>query len=58
MTDAGPVPGRFRVVIVAANTFEFESRLLKTARTLAGDGHSVTVVAFAGQWPAGGGHDR
>ncbi len=48
MTAAGPVPGRFRVAIVAANTFEFESRLLKTAQTLAGDGHSVTVVAFAG----------
>ena len=45
---AGPVPGRLRVAIVAANTFEFESRLLKTALTLAGDGHAVTVVAFAG----------
>ena len=44
----GPVPGRLRVAIVAANTFEFESRLLKTALTLAGDGHEVTVVAFAG----------
>ena len=44
----GPVPGRLRVAIVAANTFEFESRLLKTALTLADDGHAVTVVAFAG----------
>ncbi len=43
----GPVPGRLRVAIVAANTFEYESRLLKTALTLAEDGHAVTVVAFA-----------
>lgn len=48
MTAAGPVPGRLRVAIVAANTFEYESRLLKTALTLAEDGHAVTVVAFAG----------
>jgi glycosyltransferase involved in cell wall biosynthesis len=48
MTPAGPVPGRLRVAIVAANTFEYESRLLKTALTLAADGHAVTVVAFAG----------
>jgi glycosyltransferase involved in cell wall biosynthesis len=48
MTAAGPVPGRLRVAIVAANTFEYESRLLNTALTLAGDGHAVTVVAFAG----------
>ncbi len=48
MTDPGPVPGRLRVAIVAANTFEHESRLLKTAMTLADDGHAVTVVAFAG----------
>ena len=48
MTAAGPVPGRLRVAIVAANTFEYESRLLNTALTLAGDGHAVTVAAFAG----------
>ncbi len=48
MTGPGPVPGRLRVAIVAANTFEHESRLLKTASTLADDGHAVTVVAFAG----------
>jgi glycosyltransferase involved in cell wall biosynthesis len=47
MTIARPVPGRLRVAIVAANTFEYESRLLKTALTLAADGHAVTVVAFA-----------
>ena len=48
MTSAGPLPGRLRIAIVAANTFEYESRLLKTAMTLAEDGHAVTVVAFAG----------
>jgi hypothetical protein len=54
MTPAGPgsadrpVPGRLRVAIIAANTFEYESRLLKTAQTLAADGHAVTVIAFAG----------
>ncbi len=35
-----------RVAIVAANTFEHDSRLLRTARALAGDGHDVTVLAF------------
>ncbi|MDA8204377.1 MAG: glycosyltransferase [Chloroflexi bacterium] len=35
-----------RVAIVAANTFEHDSRLLRTARALAGDGHVVTVLAF------------
>ncbi len=48
MTGPAPLPGRLRVAIVAANTFEYESRLLKTATTLAEDGHAVTVVAFAG----------
>ncbi len=48
MTGPGPVPGRLRVAIVAATTFEYESRLLKTATTLAEDGHAVTVVALAG----------
>ncbi|HET7678350.1 MAG TPA: glycosyltransferase [Candidatus Limnocylindrales bacterium] len=36
-----------RVAIVAANTFEHDSRLLRTATALAADGHAVTVVAFA-----------
>ena len=36
-----------RIAIVAANTFEHDSRLLRTARALAADGHRVTLVAFA-----------
>lgn len=37
-----------RVTIVAANTFEHDSRLRRAAMALADDGHDVTVVAFAG----------
>lgn len=36
-----------RVTIVAANTFEYDARQLRTARALAGDGHAVTLVGFA-----------
>ncbi len=38
---------RLKVAIVAANTFEYDSRLLRTGRALAADGHRVTLVAFA-----------
>ncbi len=40
-------PGSLRVAIVAANTFEHDSRLLRTGRALAADGHRVIVLAFA-----------
>jgi glycosyltransferase involved in cell wall biosynthesis len=36
-----------RIGIVAANTFEFDARLLRTARALAEDGHDVTVLGWA-----------
>ncbi len=36
-----------RVTIVAANTFEYDARQLRTARALAADGHAVTLVGFA-----------
>lgn len=36
-----------RVTIVAANTFEYDARQLRTARALAGDGHAVTLLGFA-----------
>jgi glycosyltransferase involved in cell wall biosynthesis len=36
-----------RVAIVAANTFEYDSRLLRTGRALAADGHRVTLLALA-----------
>ncbi len=39
-------PRRLRIAIVAANTFEHDSRLLRTGRALAADGHVVTLLAF------------
>ena len=54
LPDAGtstPVPASttpsLRIAIVAANTFEHDSRLLRTGRALAADGHRVTLLAFA-----------
>lgn len=38
-----------RVVIVAANTFEYDARQLRTAKALASDGHEVSLVGFAAQ---------
>ena len=38
-----------RVAIVAANTAEFDSRLLRTASALAAAGHVVTVVGLAAE---------
>jgi glycosyltransferase involved in cell wall biosynthesis len=35
------------VTIVAANTFEYDARQLRTAAALAGDGHRVRLVGFA-----------
>jgi glycosyltransferase involved in cell wall biosynthesis len=40
-------PRSLRIAIIAANTFEYDSRLMRTARALAGDGHRVTILAFA-----------
>ncbi len=37
-----------RIAFVAANTFEFDSRTLRAATTLARDGHEVVVVAQPG----------
>jgi len=39
---------RLRVAIVAANTFEYDSRLLRTASALVGAGHTVTILGLAG----------
>jgi glycosyltransferase involved in cell wall biosynthesis len=36
-----------KVTIVAANTFQYDARQLRTARALAGDGHQLTLVGFA-----------
>lgn len=54
VTSATPIDrtGRatrpLHVTIVAANTFEFDSRFLRSATTLAEDGHEVTVLGWAG----------
>ncbi|MBA2556651.1 MAG: glycosyltransferase [Chloroflexi bacterium] len=37
-----------RVTIVAANTFEFDSRFLRTATTLAADGHRLRILGWSG----------
>jgi len=42
------VSRRLHVCFVTANTFEYDSRTLRAARALAGDGHRVTVVALEG----------
>ena len=42
-----PAGERVKVTIVAANTFQYDARQLRTARALAGDGHQVTLVGFA-----------
>ena len=38
---------RLRVTIVAGNTFEFDARFLRSATTLAADGHELTVLAWS-----------
>ncbi|MGC8634411.1 MAG: hypothetical protein ACP5VP_07065 [Candidatus Limnocylindrales bacterium] len=48
VTSRPAVPRPLRIAIVAANTFEHDSRLLRTGRALAADGHRVTLLAFAG----------
>ncbi len=54
--DLTPVPsvsGRdvarpLHVTLVVANTFQFDSRQLRTATTLAADGHRVRILAWSG----------
>lgn len=40
-------PG-LRVTIVAANTFEFDSRFLRTSTSLAADGHQLRILGWSG----------
>jgi glycosyltransferase involved in cell wall biosynthesis len=55
VTSATPIdhsrkPARaLRVTIIAANPFLYDSRFLRSAQSLAEDGHTVTVLAWAGQ---------
>jgi glycosyltransferase involved in cell wall biosynthesis len=42
-------PGRpVKVAIVAANTFQYDARQLRSAAALASDGHGVTLIGLAG----------
>lgn len=54
--DPTPVPSgpgqevpSLHVTLVVANTFQFDSRQLRTAATLAADGHRVRILAWSGQ---------
>lgn len=53
-TSASPIdrsgaPARsLRVTIVAANPFEFDSRFLRSATSLAQDGHVLTILGWSG----------
>jgi glycosyltransferase involved in cell wall biosynthesis len=40
-------PRGLNVTLVVANTFQFDSRQLRTARTLAEDGHAVRILAWS-----------
>jgi glycosyltransferase involved in cell wall biosynthesis len=40
-------PGRLAVTIVAANPFEFDSRFLRSATTLAEDGHHLRILGWS-----------
>jgi glycosyltransferase involved in cell wall biosynthesis len=40
--------GRLHVTIVAANPFEFDSRFLRTATSLAADGHRLRILGWSG----------
>jgi glycosyltransferase involved in cell wall biosynthesis len=48
-TSAGdtPGPGRLHVTIVAANPFEFDSRFLRSATSLAADGHHLRILGWS-----------
>ena len=48
MTD--PSAHRLTVTIVAANPFEFDSRFLRSATTLADDGHRLRILGWSAPW--------
>ena len=43
-----PQPGRLNITIVAANPFEFDSRFLRSATSLAADGHRLRILGWSG----------
>jgi glycosyltransferase involved in cell wall biosynthesis len=48
VTDPSRSARSLRVTIVAANPFEFDSRFLRTAETLAADGHRLRILGWPG----------
>lgn len=47
MSAAAPEPGRLNITIVAANPFEFDSRFLRSATSLAADGHRLRILGWS-----------
>lgn len=47
MTADAPQPERLSITIVAANPFEFDSRFLRSATSLAADGHHVRILGWS-----------
>ncbi|HZW02051.1 MAG TPA: glycosyltransferase family 4 protein [Candidatus Deferrimicrobium sp.] len=45
--SAAPAEGRLSVTIVAANPFEFDSRFLRSATSLAEDGHRLRILGWS-----------
>ena len=47
MSAEAPQPGRLNTTIVAANPFEFDSRFLRSATSLAADGHHLRILGWS-----------
>lgn len=47
MSAVAPQPGRLNITIVAANPFEFDSRFLRSATSLAADGHHLRILGWS-----------
>ncbi|MEX1345229.1 MAG: glycosyltransferase, partial [Candidatus Limnocylindrales bacterium] len=47
MSVDAPQPGRLNITIVAANPFEFDSRFLRSATSLAADGHRLRILGWS-----------
>jgi glycosyltransferase involved in cell wall biosynthesis len=47
VTADAPQPERLHITIVAANPFEFDSRFLRSATSLAADGHHLRILGWS-----------
>ncbi len=47
MSADAPQPDRLNITIVAANPFEFDSRFLRSATSLAADGHRTRILGWS-----------